>query len=325
MGLPLSQAEWLHNGVPVTDYPYAKTVGEFGAMLIFTDKPDELFTAWNKDTRGVSADFNVEEIKQYNSIIAAIIFSNCTPNKNGNGNVTVKFIVLDPNGKIVKETEEQEVWINRPAPAKRVLELSVQYLSIGLGEKDVPGIYTVKALVHDKNSDTRINLERKFRMIEDRQNAPFIWVKIISTPRAKKNEVIPKSAKGFRHMTIVSELLPQKIWEVGPDAKGKIATTNTIADLSTWPTYLTTQKCMELSGDYAQTQYVEVNKKGLLEAIKMYETHWVGQKYSRYSYNENYAIDTVIYAAGGDLKKAKNQPINNARRQRPPETLYVSI
>jgi hypothetical protein len=42
LGIPLSEAEWLHNGIPVSDCPYAKTAGEFGAMLVFTDKPDEL-------------------------------------------------------------------------------------------------------------------------------------------------------------------------------------------------------------------------------------------------------------------------------------------
>lgn len=309
IGTPLSQAEWLHNGVPVTDSSYAKTVGEFGAMLTFTDKPDELFTAWNKDTLQVSADYDVEEIRQYDSLTATIIFSNCASDKKGLANVTVKFKVLDPDGKIIKETGELEVWINRPAPAKRMLELSVQCLTIDLGEKNIPGSYTVQARVHDKNSDTVLDLERKFKMIEDRQNSPFVWVKIISTPRAKKNEIIPKSANGFRHMAIVSDLLPHKIWEAGPDANGKIATTNTIVDLSNWSTYLTTQKCIDLNGIYAQTQYVEVNKKGLLEAIKMYETNWVGQKYSRYSYNENYAVDTVIYAAGGDIKKAKKEPV----------------
>lgn len=168
IGMPLVQAQWLQNGIPVTDSPYAKTVGEFGAMLIFTDKPDELFTAWNKDTLEVSADYDVEEIRQYDSLTAAIIVSNCTPDEKGKANVTVKFKVLSPDGKTVKETEELEVWVNRLAPAKRMLELSVQNLTIGLGEKDVPGFYTVKALVHDKNSDTRIDLERKFRMIEDR-------------------------------------------------------------------------------------------------------------------------------------------------------------
>lgn len=36
-------------------------------------------------------------------------------------------------------------------------------------------------------------------------------------------------------MMIASDILPHKIWEAGPDVNGKIATTNTITDLSNWP------------------------------------------------------------------------------------------
>ena len=159
IGLPLLHAEWLHNGVPVTDSPYAKTVGEFGAMLIFTDKPDELFTAWNKDILTVSADYDVEEIRQYDSLTAAIIFSNCTPDEKGMANLTVEFTVLDPNGKIVKESGESEVWVNRPAPAKRMLELSIQYLSIGLGEKYVPGLRKIE---ENRDSDHFIDNRQRY-------------------------------------------------------------------------------------------------------------------------------------------------------------------
>jgi hypothetical protein len=169
----LGQAQWLQNGIPVDDSPYAKTVGEFGAMLIFTDKPDELFEAWNKNTEGVKADFDVEEVKMNDYLTAAIIFSNCTPDEKGMANVTVKFTVLNPNQEVIKETGESEVWVNRPIPRKRALQLSVDFLQIQAGEKYPNGFYTVKALVHDKNSDTKINLERKFKVIEDKQNSRF--------------------------------------------------------------------------------------------------------------------------------------------------------
>ncbi|MBI5050673.1 MAG: hypothetical protein HZC11_07360 [Nitrospirae bacterium] len=169
IGLPLGQAQWLQNGIPVTDSSYAKTVGEFGAMLIFTDNPDELFIAWNKDAEGVSANFDIEEVKPNDNLTAAIIFSNCTPDKEGMANVTVKFTVLDSNQKIIKETGESEVWINRPVPHKRALQLSVDFMQIQVGEKYPNSFYIVKALVHDKNSDTRIGLERKFKVIEDKK------------------------------------------------------------------------------------------------------------------------------------------------------------
>ncbi len=174
-----------------------------------------------------------------------------------------------------------------------------------LGDKDGALKYLGRLAKLDNEKASKLNrvITAKFN---DKQNKEFIWVKIIYTPRPKNNEITPKSIKGFRHMSIVSNILPHGIWEVGPDTNGKIATTNSIADLSTWHTYLTTQKCIELNGDYAQTQYVEVNKCGLIESIKWYEDLWVGQKYIRNSYNENYAVKTVIYGAGGDMRNAKN-------------------
>ena len=48
---------WKENGKPVPDTAWAKSDGDFGAQLVFTDKPDELFAAWEKPgptaTRGV--------------------------------------------------------------------------------------------------------------------------------------------------------------------------------------------------------------------------------------------------------------------------------
>ncbi|MBF0478926.1 MAG: hypothetical protein HQL26_05550 [Candidatus Omnitrophica bacterium] len=50
--LSTARAEWLLNGKPVLNSTFAKTDGAFGAKLEFTDKPNELFAAWNKKIRG---------------------------------------------------------------------------------------------------------------------------------------------------------------------------------------------------------------------------------------------------------------------------------
>lgn len=131
----------------------------------------------------------------------------------------------------------------------------------------------------------------------------FVLVKVISRPVPKKNEVIPSSAKGFRHMAIVSDILPYGVWEVGPDENGNIVTTHTVTNISEWREHKITQKCIELGGDYIRLQLAGVNKQGLLDSLKLYEENWVGEKYSRYSYNENYAVESVIYGAGGNLNK----------------------
>lgn len=160
-----AQAEWLHNKMPVTDSPYAKTNGDFGVMLVFSDKPDELFEAWNQDTLGVKADF-VEKVKVNQPVVAVIIFSNCAADKRGNANVTVVFTVIDPDGKTITKTAEVEVWVNRPAPKYRNLELSVDHIRILVEDGQKTGTYIVKALVHDKVARKKLSLEHKLEVVK---------------------------------------------------------------------------------------------------------------------------------------------------------------
>lgn len=160
---PLAKAEWLLDGKSVTNKSYAKTQGEFGAMLFFTDRPNELFARWNKNAEETDIG-EVASIKQNASITALIIFSNCLPDKNGMANVSVKFIAYTPDGEKLTETKEVEVWINKPAPPKRILELGVDFLQLTIKNDYPKGTYLVKALVHDKNSNKKIELERTFEV-----------------------------------------------------------------------------------------------------------------------------------------------------------------
>jgi len=161
----VAEAEWLYNKQPVTNSPFAKTDGEFGAMLVFTDKPDQLFEDWNKDTLEVHTDF-VEKIQLNKTLLAAIIFSNCSADKKGKGNVTVDFTVLDPQGKVLTKKRGLEVWVNKTAPMYRDLELSVDHIAITIKDGQQTGFYTVKALVHDKIARKTLSLEHQFEVFE---------------------------------------------------------------------------------------------------------------------------------------------------------------
>lgn len=159
-GSTAAQAEWLYNKAPVTNSPYAKTDGSFGAMLQFTDKPEELFKIWDQEGLTVKFDF-AEKIFLGQEITAVIIFSNSAADKKGESNVTAVLAVIDPQGKGIGGNEI-EVWVGRPAPAHRNLELSVQHIKV-LGAQ--LGFYTVKASVYDKVAGKLIDLERKFEVV----------------------------------------------------------------------------------------------------------------------------------------------------------------
>ena len=86
-------------------------------------------------------------------------------------------------------------------------------------------------------------------------------------------------------------------WEMGPYG-GKIQTSNTIEDLSNWDTHKHTQ-----SRTARPPRTVEVSASGLVDAAALYEQNWVSTNtnYSPGSYNSNYAVNSVIYSAGGSV------------------------
>ncbi|OGX47862.1 MAG: hypothetical protein A2216_01175 [Omnitrophica WOR_2 bacterium RIFOXYA2_FULL_45_12] len=124
----------------------------------------------------------------------------------------------------------------------------------------------------------------------------------------KKNDMIKipvgsRSAVGPAGHKFLSD------WEMGPGPGGKIYTST--KDLSKWDTQLSTQKAIT-SGNVRFTT-TEVSASGLVEAIAWYEQNWVGQNYSPVSFNSNYAVNTVIYAAGGNIPGGIgfNPPLGN--------------
>lgn len=86
-------------------------------------------------------------------------------------------------------------------------------------------------------------------------------------------------------------------WEMGP-FKGRITTSNTVQDLSTWGTHITTQKAIA-TGAMSNTS-IEISASGLQKAIGLYEESWLGQLYVGTNYNSNYAVNSVIYGGGGN-------------------------
>ena len=161
------EAEWLRDKQPVVNSPWAKTEGKFGVTLYLTDNKDEVFKKWLEDTEYVDIDI-AEELKVKRNVLVAalIIFSNCTPDKRGLANVTASFAVYGPNGDLYAAREELEVWVNKPVPPDKILELGVDYMGVAAGKNHPNGLYLVKALVLDKNSKTIIELERKFEVID---------------------------------------------------------------------------------------------------------------------------------------------------------------
>ncbi|MDO8663129.1 MAG: SpvB/TcaC N-terminal domain-containing protein [Candidatus Omnitrophota bacterium] len=129
-------------------------------------------------------------------------------------------------------------------------------------------------------------------------------VKQMHDLNVKKNDMVkietggrPVAGTGASHRFISG-------FEMGPKQPGggPITTTNTVNDLSSWRTFKNTQDAFGTRT--ANTVTTEVSFSGLVDAIDLYNGSWGGSQYSAFSYNSNYAVNTVIYAAGGNTPGA---------------------
>ena len=99
----------------------------------------------------------------------------------------------------------------------------------------------------------------------------------------------------FRHRGIRGDGVG---FDMGP-LKGKITTATD--ESANFDTFLRTS---EYLSDYSQAVKVistEVSKSGLSNMIQGYNNTWSGTDYRFYNYNSNYAVDTIIYGAGGNV------------------------
>lgn len=161
----LSAASWKVNGKPVPDREWAKSDGDFGAQLVFTDKPDELFAAWEEPGAAVLLSETVVA-KRGVPIVGVVFFAGCAANERGKCEATVRFTAETPEGKPWGDPVDAELWIDKPAPEKGLMQLSAGNMGIVIDPDDPLGTYKVKAVVTDKVAHKRMVLERTFTAVE---------------------------------------------------------------------------------------------------------------------------------------------------------------
>ncbi|MBC3928948.1 hypothetical protein [Undibacterium sp. CY21W] len=157
-----AQAGWIDKqGKPLHETEDAKANGDFGALLIFTTNEEALFKNWATPSESVYFD-TVESVKINQPVSAFVIFSGCKTNLAGNCNVSMRFRIIQPDGKVYSETPAMEVWNDKPAPTGRSLRLSVDYLKVVIEPHEQRGRYTVMAQVRDDNAGAVLNLQKTF-------------------------------------------------------------------------------------------------------------------------------------------------------------------
>jgi hypothetical protein len=157
-------AQWQSEGKPVPDNEWRKSSGTLGAMLEFTDKPAELFAAWNKPGEYVQVPGSTDTTYTNHLLVGVVFFTGCKPNAEGTCDATVDYVVHRPDGSVYGDLKGGDLWKNKPAPAIHSVQLAVQPLGVRIEPTDPVGEYVVTATVHDLNANITMVLNRSFHV-----------------------------------------------------------------------------------------------------------------------------------------------------------------
>jgi len=162
----LAYAGWIdRSGNPMPDEPDRKSIGEYGAWLVLTDKESQAFTNWDTPSEEVYIP-STEMVEKGKTLTALVVFSGCAADDKGNCNLLVKYKVLQPDGSVYADLPFQEAWIDKPVPTKRSLGLSIAYIQVVIEADEPIGEYTVEATVVDRNMRKRLELRSHFLAVE---------------------------------------------------------------------------------------------------------------------------------------------------------------
>lgn len=90
----------------------------FTAMIFLSDKPEEMYHAWNHGLANKVKISALPIVIDGTPFEAIIIFSGCASDKNGNCNVVANWIVENSSGEVLGEIDGAPLWVNRTAPTQ---------------------------------------------------------------------------------------------------------------------------------------------------------------------------------------------------------------
>lgn len=156
-----AHAQWIDKqGNKLADTDDRKSIGTFGAEIVFTTDAEVLEERWRIPSETVNID-SVDNVRINEPIYALVVFSGCKLSAAGKCNVSMKFRVLRPDGKVYADTPSMDVWQDKQAPPGRALALSMQYLRVRIEPHEQQGRYTVEVQVHDENSGKTLGLKKR--------------------------------------------------------------------------------------------------------------------------------------------------------------------
>ncbi len=156
-------AQWFRDGARAPDQPWSKSEGNFGAMLLLSNEPDEFLDNWVQRTPGVRIS-TTRTARRGSPLAPFILFVGCMEDDQGGCHASFDIDVSKPDGTSLFRTPDLELWQRKPAPAEGTLGLSVGYAEIAVGDDDPLGRYLVRAEVRDEVAGITLTLEQGFEL-----------------------------------------------------------------------------------------------------------------------------------------------------------------
>ena len=159
-----SAGQWFRDGQRLPDQPWSKSVGDFGALMVLSDEPEEFLARWSQPTPGVSIRAT-RSVRRGVSLAPFILFIGCQEGEGGVCSASFDLEVLRPDGTRLFRTDQLELWRGKPAPLAGSLGLSIGYAAIELEPNDPLGRYLVRAHVRDEYAGITFPLEQTFEAV----------------------------------------------------------------------------------------------------------------------------------------------------------------
>jgi hypothetical protein len=154
-------AQWRRGGAQVADEPWRRSDGDFGAMLVVTDRLDRFLGEWAKpDAPGHPPTVKrVSSAKRGDVVWGLILFSHCAPDRSRRCRAEADFTVLRPDGSTYATHDGAEVWRAAPPPRSN-LQLATARLGFHVEKDDPLGTYRIRAVVKDLEAKRSVTLEQ---------------------------------------------------------------------------------------------------------------------------------------------------------------------
>ncbi|MFN2424888.1 MAG: hypothetical protein ABR587_00425 [Candidatus Binatia bacterium] len=157
----VSEAQWTKNdGEAVAKETWHQTDGDFGAMLIVTDRYKDFVQTWSHPTKDGSgpAITMADAAARGDEVAAVLTFARCSPGIVGKCQCDADFIVLRPDGSTYSTHRKVPVWNSAP-PADENAQLALGRLRFRVEADDPLGTYQIRAVVRDLVAKRQVTLE----------------------------------------------------------------------------------------------------------------------------------------------------------------------